>query len=147
MRKSLFAFIIILIFDILAVIVCFWNIVVFSGIISYLLWFIPIIVTIPALVRLFKNKKAMKRALIICLVLYCLTGLLNLCYWSCRDIIREESVDNRYYVTYEVNPGAMSHFSYQRQEYINLMDTPLLKVRFLLNSKTSRYEDGLYIKT
>lgn len=142
MKKSIPLFIGIIILDVLSAIITFSEIIVFSGIITYFLWFIPPLLTIFVLIT-FRHEKVKRITLILCLIFYLIISAWNCIAWSAKTVLTDKTIDNKYYVTYEINPGAMSHFSYQKMEYINLIDTPCLKMRLLMHSKSSRYTDAL----
>lgn len=130
-------FILIVLFDIVSVLIADGHFFEIRGIISYIIFFIPLVLNI-ILIR--KYEKIFPQLLLSFMVfVYLVTGAVFLIREDSRKVI-SQSKNNRYInVTYEINPGAMGHLSYEDSVYYSLIDTDLLTVRIVKSSEHYRY--------
>lgn len=130
-------FILIVLFDIVSVLIVDGHFLEIGGIISYIIFLILFVFNI-ILIR--KYEKIFPQLLLSFIVfVYLVTGAVFLIREDSRRVI-SQTKNNRYiYVTYEINPGAMGHLSYEDKVYYSLVDTDLLTVRIVKSSKHYRY--------
>lgn len=143
MKKNVVLFFGALIADIIATVAVYGKIVEIKGILSIVLWLIPLVGTVFIIIKLLKGKSLMRTVLIICTVIYvCASGLnyLRESYFSPR-ILDEKSKNGYQYVVYEHNVGAMTSFLYELRQYRVILDTELLSVKIIVNSDVYDYED------
>lgn len=137
MTKSKIYFILIVLFDIVSILVAYGSFLEIRGIIAYFIFPVPLVLNI-ILIR--KYEKIFPQLLLSFMVfVYLLTGAVFLIREDSRRVI-SQSKNNRYiYVTYEINPGAMGHLSYEDRVYYSFVDTDLLTVRIVKSSEHYRY--------
>ncbi|MDE6775578.1 MAG: hypothetical protein K2J37_04720 [Ruminococcus sp.] len=131
-------FVLLILFDIISIVIAYGSFIEIKGIISYLI-FISILLNIVFI----KNCEKKSNKIIMCILLF-VYGLSGGLFWisennSGRNKIEQTNVGKYIYVTYELNPGAMGHFSYEDRVYYSLIDTDLLTVRILKSSEHYRY--------
>lgn len=130
-------FILIILFDIVSVLIADGHFLEIRGIISYIIFFIPLVLNI-ILIR--KYEKIFPQLLLSFMVfVYLVTGAVFLIRDDSRKVISQTKNNRCIYVTYEINPGAMGHLSYEDRVYYSLVDTDLLAVRIVKSSKYYRY--------
>ena len=130
-------FILLVLLDIVSIVVTDGSIIEIKGIIAFLIFALLIVLNVIS-VRKY-NKTFQKIILSVMMCVYLFTGMVFLIREDSWRVI-EQKKDSRYiYITYEVNPGAMGHFSYIDNVYYSLVDTDLLNVRILKSSKHYRY--------
>ncbi|MDE5583255.1 MAG: hypothetical protein K2J08_06100 [Ruminococcus sp.] len=130
-------FIFLVLLDIVSIVVADGSIIEIRGIIAFLIFAFPIVLNVIS-VRKY-NKTFQKIILSVMMCVYLFTGMVFLIREGHREVIRKTS-DGRYtYITYEVNPGAMSHISYMDNVYYSLIDTDLLTVHIVKSTKYHRY--------
>lgn len=137
MSKSKIYFTLIVLLDFVSILVAYGSFLEIRGIIAYFIFPVPIVLNILFLKKY--GKTFHKVIMCIMLFIYLLTGAVFLIREDSRRVISQRK-NNRYiYVTYEINPGAMGHLSYEDSVYYSLIDTDLLTVRILKSSKHYRY--------
>ncbi|MDE5621285.1 MAG: hypothetical protein K2O29_00025 [Ruminococcus sp.] len=136
MKKLNFIFIVL--FDIISVLIAYGNFLEIKGIISYIIFFIPLVLNI-ILIR--KYEKIFPQLLLSFMIfVYLLTGVVFLIREDSRKVVSQNKNDKYIYVTYEINPGAMGHLSYEDRVYYSLIDTDLLTVCIVKESEHYRYK-------
>lgn len=130
-------FILIILFDIVSVLIADGHFLEIRGIISYIIFFIPLVLNI---ILIIKYEKIFPQLLLSFMVfVYLVTGAVFLIRDDSRKVISQTKNNRCIYVTYEINPGAMGHLSYEDRVYYSLVDTDLLAVRIVKSSKYYRY--------
>lgn len=137
MTKSRIYFALLALLDVISIFVTYGSFLEINGIISYLIFFVLIALNIVFMKKY--GKKFNKIILCILLFFYVVSGGIFLIREDGRRIIHETKTDNYIYITYEINPGAMSHISYEDIKYYSIIDTDLLTVRIVKSSKHHRY--------
>lgn len=137
MTKSKIYFILIVLLDVVSILVAYGSFLEIRGIIAYFIFPVSFVLNM-ILIR--KYEKIFPQLLLSFMVfVYLLTGAVFLIREDSRRVI-SQSKNNRYiYVTYEINPGAMGHLSYEDRIYYSFVDTDLLTVRIVKSSKHYRY--------
>ncbi len=110
-----------------------------SGICAPLLWILPLIPAAHLIFRFYRKKRLKQGILIFCTVLYLMSTGLHLLQASVRTSVSDFQSERYAYVTYEVNPGAMSGISFEQRTYYLLLDSELLTIRYLLASQKHGY--------
>ncbi len=130
-------FILIVLFDIISVLIAYGNFLEIKGIISYIIFFILLVLNI---IFIRKYEKIFQQLLLSFIVfVYLLTGVFFLIREDSRKVVSQTKNNRHIYVTYEINPGAMGHLSYEDRVYYSLIDTDLLTVRIVKESEHYRY--------
>ena len=126
-----------ILFNLIAIIISFSRIIEIKGILSIVLWGTVLAADIIFIIKKCCDKRKLKAAVIFCMVVYVLSGLLFAVreYSSARTVRGEFTNGREYTVSYELNPGAMSHISYERRVYFNIVDTKLLTIIYLEKSE------------
>lgn len=137
MSKSKIYFTLIVLLDVVSIFVAYGSFLEIRGFISYFIFAVPFVLNILLLKRYGKLFNQLLIALL--MFVYLVTGAVSLIREDSRKVI-SQSKNNRYiYVTYEINPGAMGHLSYEDSVYYSLIDTDLLTVRIVKSSEHYRY--------
>ena len=141
MTKSKVCFLLVFILDIFTAAIAYGNFVEINGAVSYFIFVIPIIITIISFKKM--QKKSSKIILIILLFICCFSRMLFIIRENSygRKIIYNEKSSRYIYQIHEINPGAMSHLSYEKRIYYSLIDTKFLTVRIVKESEHYRYSD------
>ncbi len=137
MSKSKIYFKLIVLLDVVLILIASGSFFEIKGIIVYCIFCVPVVLNILFL----KKYRKTFYTVIICIILfiYLATGVIFLIREDSRKVISQKK-NNRYtYVTYEINSGAMGHFSYEDRIYYSLIDTDLLTVNILKNSTHYQY--------
>ena len=137
MSKSKIYFKLIVLLDVVLILIASGSFFEIKGIIVYCIFCVPGVLNILFL----KKYRKTFYTVIICIILfiYLATGVIFLIREDSRKVISQKK-NNRYtYVTYEINSGAMGHFSYEDRIYYSLIDTDLLTVNILKNSTHYQY--------
>lgn len=90
---------------------------------------------------LFRNnrKKCAKILFIVQLIIYiAASGLFYIREYDGITLYSSNYTDNICTEIYEINPGAMGHYSVQRREYFCIVDNDFLSVKVLLSRETKR---------
>lgn len=124
-------FALLILFDIISIVIAYGSFLEIKGIISYLIFLIPILLNIVFL----KNCEKKFNKIILCILLF-VYGFSGGLFWvrennSGRKKIEQTNSGKYIYVTYELNSGAMGHLSYEDRIYYSLIDTELLTVRIV----------------
>lgn len=137
MTKSKIYFILIVLLDVVSILVAYGSFLEIKGFIAYFIFAVPVVLNV---LFLKKSGKFFNQLLIALLIfVYLVTGAVFLIREDSRRVI-SQSKSNRYiYVTYEINPGAMGHLSYEDRVYYSFVDTDLLTVRIVKSSEYYRY--------
>lgn len=137
MTKSKTYFILIVLLDVVSILVAYGSFLEIKGFIAYFIFAVPVVLNV---LFLKKSGKFFNQLLIALLIfVYLVTGAVFLIREDSRRVI-SQSKSNRYiYVTYEINPGAMGHLSYEDRVYYSFVDTDLLTVRIVKSSEHYRY--------
>ncbi len=140
MTKSKVCLLLISILDVFSAIIGYGEFIEIKGAVSYFIFSLPIIITI---IFFNKQKKLSKIILLILLFICCFSRMLFLIREnsSGRDIIYNEKSGKYIYQIHEINPGAMSHLTYEKRIYYSLADTKFLTVRIVKESENYRYLD------
>lgn len=140
MTKSKICFLLVSILDVFSAIISYGKFIEIKGTISHFIFALPIIITI---IFLYKQKKSSGIILLILLFICCFSRMLFLIREnsSARKIIYREKSGRYIYQIHEINPGAMSHISYEKRIYYSLADTKFLTVRIVKESENYRYLD------
>ncbi len=110
-----------------------------SGYGAVFLWLLPPIGSIWMIQQHASGHRLKQGILLFCLILYLLASGLHTLQNSARSIVSDAQFDRYYAVTYEVNPGAMSGFSYEQRKYYLLLDADILTIRYLLQCESHGY--------
>ncbi len=110
-----------------------------SGICAPLVWILPLLPAAHLIFRYYQKKRLKQGILIFCTVLYLMATGLHLLQDSVRTVVSDFQSERCAYVTYEVNPGAMSSISFEQRTYYLLLDTEFLTIRYLLASRNHGY--------
>lgn len=137
MKKSAVYFVLLVLLDIVSIVVADGSIIEIKGIIAYFIFALLVVINV---ISARKYKKIFQKIILSVIIFsYIMTGAVFLIREDSREVIGK-TVDGRYiYVTYEINPGAMSHISYIDKVYYSLIDTDLLTVRIVNSTKHYRY--------
>lgn len=131
-------FVLLILFNIISIVIAYGSFLEIKGIISYLIFLIPILLNIVFI----KNSEKTYHKIILCILLF-VYGVSGGLFWisenSGRKKIEQTNFGKYIYVTYELNPGAMGHLSYEDRIYYSLIDTDLLTVRIVKSSEHYRY--------
>lgn len=140
MTKSKICFLLVSVLDIFSAVVAYGNFIEIKGVVSYFIFALSIIITIICMKT---QKKSYRIILLILLFIFCFSGILFLIREnsSGRKIIYNEKSGRYIYQIHEINPGAMSHLSYEKRIYYSLVDTKFLTVRIVKESENYRYLD------
>lgn len=140
MTKSKICFLLVFILDIFSAAMAYGNFIEINGAVSYFIFALPIIITIICIKM---QKKSSGIILLIMLFICCFSRMLFLIREnsSGRKIIFNEKSGRYIYQIHEINPGAMSHLSYEKRIYYSLVDTKFLTVRIVKESENYRYSD------
>ena len=110
-----------------------------SGILVYILYLFLLTASSAVVIIERDSRKVIVPILAISLIF---SGL-NLFGSSKDNIIKEYSNGKYSSVVYELNAGAMGHTSYLKNTYYTVFDTKVLSVKWLTDSKRSKYDDFL----
>ena len=110
-----------------------------SGILVYILYLFLLTASSAVVIIERDSRKVIVPILAISLIF---SGL-NLFGPSKDNIIKEYSNGKYSCVLYELNVGAMGHTSYLKNTYYTVFDTKVLSVKWLTDSKRSKYDDFL----
>ena len=110
-----------------------------SGIIVYVLWIIPLLLSFIIIARDRKSRKSIFPLVAIAVFL----SVLELVSWSGREKVKDYSDEKYNYVVYELNPGAMGHTSYLKNKYIIISGSDLLTVKWRIDTERTRYAEGV----
>lgn len=137
MSKSKIYFTLIVLLDVVSILVAYGSFLEIKGFISYFIFAVPFVLNILLLKKFGKLFNQLLIALL--MFIYLVTGAVFLIREDSRRVI-SQTKNNRYiYLTYEINPGAMGHLSYEDRVYYSLVDTDLLSVRIVKSSEHYRY--------
>lgn len=137
MTKSKIYFTFIVLLDVVSILVAYGSFLEIRGIIAYFIFPVPFVLNI-ILIR--KCEKIFPQLLLSFMVfVYLLTGAVFLIREDSRRVISQSKTNRYIYVTYEINPGAMGHLSYEDRVYYSFVDTDLLTVRIVKSSEHYRY--------
>lgn len=140
MTKSKICFLLVSILDVFSAIMAYGEFIEIRRAVSYFIFVLPIIITII----FFRNtKKSSGIILLILLFICCFSRMLFLIREnsSSRKIIYNEKSGRYIYQIHEINPGAMSHISYEKRIYYSLVDTKFLTVHIVKESENYKYLD------
>lgn len=136
MKKSAVYFVLLVLLDIVSIVVADGSIIEIKGIIAYFIFALLIVINVISVV---KYKKIFQKIILSVIIFsYIITGAVFLIRADNRTISQHK--EGRYiYTTYELNPGAMGHISYMDKVYYSLIDTYLITVHIVKNTKHYRY--------
>ena len=137
MKKSGYVVMCLDVLWVIAMLMIFLDKLLIGGVGAYILWALPLVLSVIVMVREPKSGKALIPLAAIAVIL----SLLSI--RSGRTLIKEYTFGKSYTAVYELNAGAMSHTSYLKNQYRTVLDSDLLNVRWCNDSKSSRYDDGL----
>lgn len=107
-----------------------------KGAVSPLLWLIALGLIICSVITV---KKYAKILFIVQLIIYiAASGLFYIREYDGITLYSADYKDNICTEIYEINPGAMGHYSVQRREYFCIVDNDFLSVKVLLSRETKR---------
>ncbi len=106
-----------------------------SGVCTPLIWALPLTGGAYLIFQIFRTKRLKRVILGFLIFLYFLSTGLHLLQSSVRTRDSYYQSGRHYYVTYEVNPGAMSGISFEQRHYYLILDSEILTIRYLLQSK------------
>lgn len=137
MSKSRIYFTLIVLLDVVSILVAYGSFLEIKGIIAYCIF--PVLIVLNIL-SLKKYRKLFNKLMIVMFMfVYMVTGAVSLIREDSRTVVSQNKNDQYIYVTYEINPGAMGHLSYEDRVYYSLIDTDLLTVRIVKESRHYRY--------
>lgn len=104
-----------------------------KGALSWLMWIAALAVTAYCI----KSGKKFLRALFVFqLIIFIIAGcLFHIREYGGRELYSSHSEGNILTEVYQLNPGAMGHYSVQRREYFCIVNGELLSVRILLSQE------------
>lgn len=130
--RKIAAFILNLLFIILA----YGRPLEIKGAVSPLLWLFALGLIICSVIIV---KKYAKLLFIMQLIIYiAASGLFYIREYDGAALYSADCRDNILTEVYEVNPGAMGHYSVQRREYFCIINNDILSVKILLSRETKR---------
>lgn len=107
-----------------------------KGALSWLLWLIALGVMIYC-VKL--GKKFLRALFIFQLIIYLIaSGLFCIREYGGRELRGSHCENNILTEVYQLNPGAMGHYSIQRREYFCVVNGDLISIKVLLLQETKR---------
>ncbi len=107
-----------------------------KGALQPLLWLIVFGVMIYCIKT---GKKFLKIIFVLQLIIYIMaSGLFCIREYSSRELHSSHYKDNIYSAVYQLNPGAMGHFSVQQRKYFCIVNNKFLSIRILLSQDTKR---------
>lgn len=107
-----------------------------KGVLSPLLWLIALGVMMYCIKT---GKKFLKTIFVLQLIIYIMaSNLFCIREYGGRELHSSQYKDNIYTAVYQLNPGAMGHFSVQQREYFCLVNNEFLSIRILLSQDTKR---------
>ncbi len=109
------------------------------GVCAPLIWALPLTGSACLMFKTFRTKQLKRVILGFLIFLYFLSTGLHLLQSSVRIRDSYYQSGRHYYVTYEVNPGAMSGISFEQRHYYLILDSEILTIRYLLESKHHDY--------
>ena len=130
-------FILLVVIDVFSIVVAYGSIIEVKGVIAYLIYIVQFFLNILFLKKY--RKKFHKAMIYIILSVYLFTGVIFLIRENGRKVISQNKNNKYIYMTYEINPGAMGHLSYEDKVYYNMINTDFLTVRIVKSEKHYRY--------
>lgn len=127
-----------ILFDIISIVIACGRFLEIKGIIAYFIFAVPVVLNVVLSKKY--NKIFQKVVLSLMMFMYIITGAFVLIRENSGVRVIEQKKNGKYiYITYEINPGAMGHLSYEDRTYYSLIDTDLLTVRIVKKSRHYRY--------
>lgn len=107
-----------------------------KGTLSWLPW----LIALGVIIYCAKTAKGFLKALFVFqLVIYFIaSGLFCIREYNGRELFSSLCENNILTEVYQLNPGAMGHYSVQSREYLCIINGELLSVRILLSQETKR---------
>lgn len=107
-----------------------------KGTLSPLLW----LAALGVMTCCVKAGKSILKALFVFQLIIYVMGSALFCIreYDGRSLYDSHYENNIYTAVYQLNPGAMSHYSVQRREYFCVINSETLSIRILLSQETKR---------
>lgn len=122
--------------NIIFIIFAYGSPVEIKGALSWLPWLAALAVMIYCIRS---GRKFLKALFVFQLIIYVMaSGLFCIREYGGRVLYSSHYENNIYTAVYQLNPGAMGHFSVQRREYFCIINGDLLSIRVLLSQETRR---------
>lgn len=122
--------------NIIFIIFAYGRPVEIKGTLSWLLWLIALAVMIYCIRS---GRKLLKALFVFLLIIYVIaSGLFCIREYDGRELHGSHYENNIYTEVYQLNPGAMGHFTVQRREYFCIINGDILSIRVLLSQETKR---------
>lgn len=107
-----------------------------KGALSWFLWFVALSVMIYC-VKL--GKKFLRALFVFQLIIYIIaSGLFCIREYGGRELRGSHCENNILTEVYQIDPGAMGHYSVQLREYFRIINGDILSIKILLSQETKR---------